>query len=387
MEEGITLARPLQRPRVNYTSHTVPRKTTQVVRPVKFKKPPKKTNPLKGLFLLAFTVILSMFVFPFGYKQFVRPLVFGTAYPSVKVDYNTLYQPTKNYLSNDYFDGVRLLKSVNVDNPQMQSLYESTPMTGLTAKLANLINAYPAIKPSIFVWDFETGKYVDIRGDVPYPAASIIKIPVLMQLFRSIEAGQVNLNDRIPLTEYYRTEGSGSLQFKRAGQYFSVDDLARIMIQESDNSATNMLMSAVGGKIDVNGALKDWGIKNTYIESWLPDIAGTNLTTAQDIATVLYNIDNSSFLSLKSRERIVEYMSHVKNNRLIQAGLPPGAILIHKTGDIGKMVGDAGIVWTGNGKKYIVVMLVKRPHNSPFGKEFIVKASNLIYNSISSGSV
>ena len=77
---------------------------------------------------------------------------------------------------------------------------------------------------------------------------------------------------------------------------------------------------------------------------------------------------------------IVDYMSHVHNNRLIQAGLPASAIFIHKTGDIGKMLGDAGIVYTPNGKKYIVVMLVNRPYNSPLGKDFIVKASSLVYN-------
>ena len=125
----------------------------------------------------------------------------------------------------------------------------------LQAKLIHLSTAYPAIKPAVFVWDFETGKYVDIRANEQYPAASIIKIPVLIELFRSIEAGQLNLNDRIALTDYYRAEGSGSLQYQREGQAYSIDSLARVMIQDSDNSATNMLMSSVGGKIDINSAI------------------------------------------------------------------------------------------------------------------------------------
>ena len=77
---------------------------------------------------------------------------------------------------------------------------------------------------------------------------------------------------------------------------------------------------------------------------------------------------------------MIDYMGHVHNNRLIQAGLPKEAIFIHKTGDIGKMLGDAGVVFTPNGKRYIVVMLVNRPYNSPQGKDFIVAASSLIYN-------
>ena len=70
----------------------------------------------------------------------------------------------------------------------------------------------------------------------------------------------------------------------------------------------------------------------------------------------------------------------VKNNRLIAAGLGDGAMFIHKTGDIGTMLGDAGIVFAPNGKKYIVVILANRPHNAIEGKDFIVHASELIYN-------
>ena len=71
-------------------------------------------------------------------------------------------------------------------------------------------------------------------------------------------------------------------------------------------------------------------------------------------------------------------MGHVHNNRLIQAGLGAGSVFLHKTGDIGTMLGDAGIVITPNGKKYIVVILANRPHNAIAGKDFIVKASEII---------
>ena len=131
---------------------------------------------------------------------------------------------------------------------------------------------------------------------------------------------------------------------------------------------------------DVNQGIRDWGLKHTRVKTWLPDLQGTNHTTARDLATMLYNIENPKFLSMSSREKIFDYMGHVKNNRLIQAGLGQGASFLHKTGDIGKMLGDAGIVYTPNGKKYIVVILANRPYNSPAGKDFIVHASEIIYN-------
>ena len=98
---------------------------------------------------------------------------------------------------------------------------------------------------------------------------------------------------------------------------------------------------------------------------------------------MLYNIDTTNIISQASKRHIAEYLSHVKNNRLLQAGLPSEAILLHKTGDIGYMLGDAGLVRTANGRKYIVVILARRPYNSPKGKEFIVEASKIIYNNIS----
>lgn len=385
------LARPAYKPRVKYNQPYTPqfqrnRVAVPISKPVKTKKRvKKKSNPLQKIILLLFAAFLVYLVFPYSYTNFVRPLILGPQNQSVKVDYQKFYNPTLNYLSNEMFLNQKFLSSPEVKKPQMQQLYEAEQMHVLTARLNNLMKSYPLIKPTIYVWDYSTGKYINIKGNTQYPAASIIKIPVLIELFRSIDMGQASLHDRMTLTEYYRSEGSGDLQFKSQGSHYSLDYLAKVMIQNSDNTATNMLMSLIGGKPDVNRAIRKWGIGKTYIENWLPDIKGQNLTTSKDIATMLYNIDNTSFLSLKSRESIIDYMSHVKNNRLLQAGLPPSALLIHKTGDIGSMLGDAGIVWTPSGKKYIVVILAKRPYNHPQGKDFIVAASSMIFNSIESG--
>ncbi len=154
------------------------------------------------------------------------------------------------------------------------------------------------------------------------------------------------------------------------------------MIENSDNSSTNMLIAKMGGMPEINRAINRWGLKTTHINTWLPDLEGTNITTAREMAKMFYNMDSTSIFSGSSKKQAGYYLSHVKNNRLLQAGLPPQATLLHKTGDIGFMLGDAGIVKTASGKKYIVVILAKRPYNNLQGKEFIVKASNLIYNNI-----
>ena len=376
--------------------HPAQRRTVQ-----KVKK--KKINPI--IYLLRLAIVLSLFSV---YSYFVFPkcfndLVQNVFFPS-KVKINTqmskgmkkkkmsdlggadLYSmanPITNYLSNDFFLNRMLLTPTKQKiHSEITTMYHTTEMKALKLQLQNLMKQYPTIHPAVYVWEYENGKYLDINGNEQFSAASIIKLPVLVRLFKSIEANQTTIYDEMVLTEYYKAPGSGNLQYMKTGGKYSLDALAKTMIQDSDNSSTNMIMSKLGGMDDINIGLRDWGISKTYVRTWLPDMSGTNKTTANDLAKILYNLDNPGFLNINSREYIIDYMSHVKNNKLIAAGLGEGALFVHKTGDIGKMLGDAGIVYAPNGKKYIIVILANRPYNAPQGKDFIVKASNLIYKSI-----
>lgn len=345
------------------------------------RKKVKKDNLFQRVVSIVFFSLIACFILPLGYQRVTLSLFHGSQYPNIKTDYHKLRFPTTDYLANDLIFNERYLSPVKTKKPQMIRMSETYEMTDLENSLKYLMSQYPSVKPSIFVWQYGTERFADINASQIYSAASIIKIPVLIELFRSIEQNQLSLKDEVTLTDYYRAEGSGSLQFKAENSVWSIDSLARIMITESDNSATNIIMSKLGSMTDINSAIRQWGLKDTYVHTWLPDLTGNNHTTARDMATMLYNIDNNTkFLNITSREKIFDYMGHVHNNRLIQAGLGSGALFMHKTGDIGKMLGDAGIVFAPNGQKYIVVILANRPHNSIAGKEFIVKASETIYN-------
>ena len=341
----------------------------------------RKRNPLKALVSLSLLSIMLFGAMPYSFKKLSKGLFVPTPYSKIKTDLRDIAFPVNNYLANSRILGERQFSyTADSKHAKMLPVKENVNMPVLKQELQNLTELYPTIQPSVYVWDYETGNYVDLNASKIYATASIIKIPVLIDVFKSIEVGQFSLNDKMSLTEYYRTEGSGSLQFKGNAQY-SIDELANKMITESDNSATNMLISKVGSMTDVNSSMRSWGIKNTRVNTWLPDLSGTNYTTAREMAQMLYNIDeNSEFLTEESRAKIFNYMGHVHNNRLIQAGLGAGATFLHKTGDIGTMLGDAGIVIQPNGKKYIVVILANRPHNSVAGKDFIVHASEIIYN-------
>ena len=362
-------------------------------------KKTKKTRSLSAsLIILGVVAFFAFCVMPFSYKTIRNtlfidsiapitnkgvdsPLIRNSEYKSGANLQSILY-PTLSYLNNDLFLNQQLLAPTIFSKKNAADMYLSDRLIDLENQLKGLNKAYPSIKPAIFVWSFETGKYASVNSDKVYPAASIIKIPVLVQLFKSIEANQVSIYDEMTLTHYYRSSGSGDMQYAQEGRKYTLDALAKVMIQDSDNTATNMLMAKVGGMDDINTGIRSWGLKNTHVQTWLPDLTGTNTTTAYDMAKILYNLENPSFLNINSREDIIKYMSKVKNNRLIQAGLPAGVPFIHKTGDIGTMLGDAGIVYMPSGQHYIVVILANRPHNDPAGVNYIKAASSLIYSNM-----
>ena len=375
----------------------------QTVKHKKAVKRKKKVNPI--VFLIVLTFVLSLFslyacfVFPTCYNNLIKPIISptkisystnsmqGLAYSDTEninaVNLYRIAHPETNYLSNDLFLNTRMLApTIQKVHSEVTTMYLTSEMTDLKKQLLNLAKEYPTIHPAVYVWEYENGKYLGINENEQFSAASIIKLPVLVRLFKSIEANQMTIFDDMTLTDYYKASGSGNLQYFQTGTKLTLDQLAKTMIQDSDNSATNMLMAKMGGMDDVNMGLRDWGISTTYVRTWLPDLGGTNKTTASDLAKILYNLDNPGFLNINSREYIIDYMSHVKNNKLIAAGLGEGALFVHKTGDIGSMLGDAGIVYAPNNQKYIIVILANRPYNAPQGKEFIVKASNLIYKNI-----
>ena len=387
-----------------YNGTTAPVKKPQRPLPTSAPMPkPKRRKKTSIKTIIGKTVLLSLlgligyFAVPASYHMFSSTFLHNNISdltnknnvchtkfsPMSGVNYGELINPTLSYCSNYTFFNQRLnLDAKDGKHAKMSPIRYGKRLSTLENNLKALNSKYPSVKPSVLVWSIDDHSYVNINANTIYPCASIIKLPVLIQLYKSIEAEQFGVNDSMFLTEYYRSSGSGNLQYAQAGNQYTIFQLASMMIQDSDNTATNMLMSKIGSMNDINAALKNWGIKHTRVRTWLPDLTGNNYTTAEDMAQMLYNVtdDNNSFLNVNSQCDIINIMGKVKNVNLIKAGLPPNVDFIHKTGDIGKMLGDAGVVYMPSGERYIVVILAHRPHNDVNGKLYIQEASRMIYN-------
>lgn len=320
-------------------------------------------------------------------KSFVEPVYLNRINNrNLNLEAHDIYAPTLNYTSNLNILGENVLVGIPDKKEKILPIHSNGELTTLKNEMVGILKNYKNLHAGIFVYDYQTGKTAEINADEVFPAASIIKIPVLLDLFnrsKNLERegfGAIDLNKKITFTEAHRTEGSGNLQYTSANTNYTIDHLAKIMIRNSDNSATNMLIEEVGGINEINSSLRHWGFQKTQISNWLPDLRGTNTTTPHEIATMIYNIDNQKFIPLKSSASIKEYMSKVENRTLIRSQIPDDVILMHKTGDIGTMLGDAGTVFTPDGKKFIIAIMVKRPHNDYGARELIQKISKTIYN-------
>lgn len=247
-----------------------------------------------------------------------------------------------------------------------------TTVQQLAAKKANLM-------PGIFLTELDSGSYLDLNGSLTFSAASMIKFPILVAFFQDVDAGKVSLDEILTLKQQLIGGGSGDIQYRRLGTKFTALETIEKMITISDNTATNMVIDRLGGAAVLNQRFQNWGLMATQIRNPLPDLTGTNTTSPKDLANLMAFVDQGDLVSTRSRDRLLDIMQRTKTNTLLTPGLGKGATIAHKTGDIGSLVGDVGLVDMPNGKRYIAVAMVKRPHNDSRAQELIRAISRAAY--------
>ena len=254
------------------------------------------------------------------------------------------------------------------------------PLTWLQQRVASLrTSKYSSLRSGISFVDMETGNYLDLNGDKVYATASIIKLPILIAFFQDVDAGKIKLNETLTMTRDMVVGGSGEMQDLPVGSKFTALETATKMITISDNTATNMIIKRMGGIQVLNQRFRSWGLEKTVIRNWLPDLRGTNTTTAKELTRLLAMLDQQKLLSPKSQTQAIGILQRVKNRKLLPVGLGRGATIAHKTGDIGFLLGDAGIVVMPNGKHYMAAVLVESAYDDPAARDFIQDVSRIVY--------
>jgi beta-lactamase class A len=235
------------------------------------------------------------------------------------------------------------------------------------------------LDPSYLFVEIDSGEYSQLGADRALPAASTIKLPILIALFQDVDTQKVRLEERLTIDKQSIVGGAGDLQEQKPGTQVSILVAATKMMTISDNTATNLIIKRLGGATALNQRFRNLGLQVTTLHRPLPDLDGRNVTTAQELARSIAAIDRGNIVSDASRSQILGMMSHTTRNTMLPKGLGVGAKIAHKTGDIGATIADVGTIELPTGKKYIAAVLVNRPYNDPAGPELVRKMSRIAY--------
>lgn len=259
-------------------------------------------------------------------------------------------------------------------------------MIALKSQIQTLAAKYDYLSPGMFFMEVETGNYLDINGEKSFSAASTIKLPILMALFQAVDAGKVRMDETLTVRRDLITGGSGELQ-NSPGAKLSVLQTATKMIAISDNTGTNMIIDRLGGKAVLNRQFKNWGLRKTVINRLLGDFQGTNTTSPADLVRLSALLAKHQLITEASRSKVLDILNQTENRKLLPAGLGKGAAIAHKTGTLGRLIGDAGIIEMPNGKLYLAGIFVKRSFNDLRARDFVQAVSRLTYKYINDRQV
>jgi len=228
-----------------------------------------------------------------------------------------------------------------------------------------------------------------------FHAASTMKTPVMIEIYKQAAEGNFDLYDSIPIINEFRSILDGSLYamdlgedsqeelYSRIGQKATIYELMYQMIIKSSNLATNILIEKVDAK-KVTQTMRDLGAADIDVlrgveDQKAYDAGMSNTTTAFDLMVIMEAIATGKAVNTEASSQMMKVLSDQYFKDLIPKYLPEDVKVFHKTGSITGVQHDSAIVELPNGKRYVLVILSKNLTDVPAGKEAIAQISKLIY--------
>jgi beta-lactamase class A len=221
----------------------------------------------------------------------------------------------------------------------------------------------------VFARKMGPGAPIAYNANVVFPAASTIKVLILVSLYAAAEKSPGLLERTVRLQSSDFVGGSDVLESANPGDRIRVSTLARAMIDQSDNTASNALISLLGFD-RINATAQRAGLKHTQLKRHFLDYTAivhhsNNLTTAHDMGTLLYLIERGSREALytvaspQSCREMIDIMLKQEDRDKIARGLPKGIPLANKTGEIDGVRNDVAIVDPFGDNPYVLAVYTK----------------------------
>ena len=253
-----------------------------------------------------------------------------------------------------------------------------------------------SVTVSVSIIDTEGGHELHLRGDRLYHAASTMKIPVMIELFRQADLGRYSLDDEVELKNEFRSIVDGSLYsiiddsddaiYEHLGEPMSLRQLSYNMITVSSNLATNLLIDYLSAD-SVQTTSERLGTTHMMTIRGVEDLKAfelgmSNQATSHDLAILLERLRTGTAVSATSDELMRGFLSDQYFNAMIPSGLPEGTQVAHKTGMITKIHHDAAIVYPANGSPYVISIMVEGITDSDVSSELGSSIARLVHGRI-----
>lgn len=268
----------------------------------------------------------------------------------------------------------------------------------LDTRIQTEIKKHPDSDFGITFIDLQNGDEYYYQGNKKFHAASTMKTPVMVEAFKQQAAGKFNLDDEIEIYNRFRSIADRSYYslsvdddaekslYRKVGDKISWRKLIHLMITESSNLATNILIEELDAK-NIMRTLRDLGAADLEVLRGVEDIPAyekgmNNQSTARDLAFLFAQMGRKELISKQASEEMLNILSDQKHRDIIPALLPRDVRVAHKTGWITGINHDSGLVELPDGRKYAVVLLSSGISEEK-GKPFLARISKIFYDYVS----
>jgi len=244
--------------------------------------------------------------------------------------------------------------------------------------------------------DIPTGKQLLINAQEEFHAASTMKTPVMIEVFKQVKQGKFSFNDSFLIKNQFKsivdsslysldsTDDSESEIYRHIGEKRTLYDLMYEMIIASSNLSTNLVVELVDAK-KVTQTMRKMGAKKIKVLRGVEDNKAyehglNNTTTAYDLMVIYEKIAEGKAVDKKSCDEMIRILSQQEHNNIIPAELPKDVQVAHKTGWITGVQHDSGIVILPGGRKYVLVLLSKNLKDESSAIKAMAHVSGMIYD-------
>jgi beta-lactamase class A len=251
---------------------------------------------------------------------------------------------------------------------------------------------------SIVFQSLDASKFLMINQEEIMHAASLMKVPVMIEVFKQAEQGKFSLDEKIIVTNEFKSivggspfsltvvEDSDDDIYRYIGKEMAIRELVQRMIAVSSNLATNILIEFVGVS-NIMETLAELKIQNMKVLRGVEDIKAfekglNNHTDAMSMMQVMYAIAEGKAGSEKACQEMIEILSQQKYRDKIPAGIPKGVRVANKTGSITRIDHDAAIIFPAGRKPYVLVILTRGIEKREDAEKLIAGLSRIVYESI-----